>query len=149
MRAVVQRVKESSVRVNSEVAGETGAGLLVFLGIGKGDTEKDADYLLEKIINLRIFEDAEGKFIQSLLDLKGELMVIPQFTLYGDARKGRRPSFSEAAKGERAEELYEYFIYRAKDLRIPVSQGRFGEHMEVRLINDGPVTILFDSGRLF
>ncbi len=149
MRAVVQRVKESSVRVNSEVAGETGAGLLVFLGIGKGDTEKDADYLLEKIINLRIFEDAEGKFIQSLLDLKGELMVISQFTLYGDARKGRRPSFSEAAKGERAEELYEYFIYRAKDLRIPVSQGRFGEHMEVRLINDGPVTILFDSGRLF
>ena len=149
MRAVVQRVKESSVRVNSEVAGETGAGLLVFLGIGKGDTEKDADYLLEKIINLRIFEDAEGKFIQSLLDLKGELMVISQFTLYGDARKGRRPSFSEAAKGERAEELYEYFIYRAKDLRIPVSQGRFGEHMEVRLINDGPVTILLDSRRLF
>ncbi len=149
MRAAVQRVKESRVRVNSAVVGETGAGLLVFLGVGRDDTEKDADYLLEKIINLRIFEDAEGKFNQSLLDLKGELMVISQFTLYGDARKGRRPSFSEAARGERAEELYEYFVYKAKDLKIPVSQGRFGEHMEVRLINDGPVTILLDSRRLF
>ena len=149
MRAVVQRIKESKVKVNSEVVGETEAGLLVFFGVGKDDTEEDAAYLLDKVVNLRIFEDEEGKFNLSLLDLTGELMVISQFTLYGDARNGRRPSFSEAAKGEKARELYDYFIYKAKELGIKVSHGNFGEHMEVRLINDGPVTILLDSGRLF
>ncbi len=149
MRAVVQRIKESKVKVNSEVVGEIGAGLLIFLGVGKDDTEEDAVYILDKVVNLRIFEDEDGKFNLSLLDLKGELMVVSQFTLYGDARKGRRPSFSEAAKGEKAQGLYDYFIYKAKDMGITVSHGNFGEHMEVRLTNDGPVTILLDSGRLF
>lgn len=149
MRAVVQRIKESNVKVNSETVAATGAGLLIFLGVGKDDTEKEVLYLLDKVINLRIFEDEEGKFNLSLLDLKGELMVISQFTLYGDARKGRRPSFSEAAKGEKAQELYDYFIYKAKDMGIAVAHGYFGEHMEVKLTNDGPVTILLDSGRLF
>src|SRR5512135_3517803 len=135
MRAVVQRIKESNVKADSELVGETGAGLLIFLGVGQDDTEKDALYLLDKIVNLRIFEDEEGKFNLSLLDLKGELMVISQFTLYGDARKGRRPSFSEAAKGEKALELYDYFIYKAKDLGIAVTHGNFGEHMEVKLTN--------------
>ena len=149
MRAVIQRISESIVKVNSETVAETGAGLLVFLGVGRDDTEEDAAYLLDKVVNLRVFEDGEGKFNLSLLDLKGELMVVSQFTLYGDARKGRRPSFSEAARGEKARELYDYFIYKAKDTGIKVSQGNFGEHMEVKLVNDGPVTILLDSGRLF
>jgi D-aminoacyl-tRNA deacylase len=149
MRAVIQRISEATVKVNSEVVAETGAGLLVFLGVGGADAEEDAAYLLDKVANLRIFEDGEGKFNLSLLDLKGELMVVSQFTLYGDARKGRRPSFSEAARGEKARELYDYFIYKAKDTGIRVSQGNFGEHMEVKLVNDGPVTILLDSGRLF
>jgi D-aminoacyl-tRNA deacylase len=149
MRAVIQRISGATVKVNSETAAESGAGLLVFLGVGRDDTEEDAAYLLDKVVNLRVFEDGEGKFNLSLLDLKGELMVVSQFTLYGDARKGRRPSFSEAAKGEKARELYDYFIYKAKDTGIRVSQGNFGEHMEVKLTNDGPVTILLDSGRLF
>jgi D-tyrosyl-tRNA(Tyr) deacylase len=149
MRAVIQRISEAIVKVNSDTVAATGAGLLVFLGVGKEDTEEDAVYLLDKVVNLRIFEDGEGKFNLSLLDLKGELMVVSQFTLYGDARKGRRPSFSEAAKGEKAQELYDYFLYKAKDTGIRVSQGIFGEHMEVRLTNDGPVTILLDSQRLF
>jgi D-tyrosyl-tRNA(Tyr) deacylase len=149
MRAVIQRISEAIVKVNSETVAETGAGLLVFLGVGRDDTEEDAAYLLDKAVNLRVFEDGEGKFNLSLLDLKGELMVVSQFTLYGDARKGRRPSFSEAARGEKARELYDYFIYKAKDTGIKVSQGNFGEHMEVKLVNDGPVTILLDSGRLF
>jgi D-aminoacyl-tRNA deacylase len=149
MRAVIQRISQAIVKVDPEVVGETSSGLLVFLGISKDDTEEDAAYLLDKVVNLRIFEDKEGKFNLSLLDLKGELMVISQFTLYGDARKGRRPSFSEAAKGEKAQELYDYFIYKAKDMGIAVAHGNFGEHMEVRLTNDGPVTILLDSGRLF
>ena len=126
-----------------------GKGLLVFLGVGRDDTEEDADYLLDKIVGLRIFEDAQGKMNQCLSDEGGGLMVVSQFTLFGDARKGRRPSFTEAAKGEKALELYDYFVFRAKDMRIHVGEGRFGESMEVSLVNDGPVTMLLDSRKLF
>jgi len=149
LRAVVQRVKEAGVVVGGETVGKTGPGLLVFLGVGKSDTEADADYLLGKIVNLRIFGDEAGKFNLCLTDVAGELMVVSQFTLYGDARKGRRPSFTDAAQGETAEELYDYFVFKAKDMGLNVGEGRFGAMMEVSLVNDGPVTMLLDSGRLF
>jgi D-tyrosyl-tRNA(Tyr) deacylase len=149
VRAVVQRVKEARVRVGGHTVSETGPGLLVFLGVGKDDAEEDAEYLLGKVAALRIFEDEAGKMNRCLTDTGGELMVVSQFTLMGDARKGRRPSFTEAARGDRALELYEYFVFRAKDLGLRVGEGRFGEMMEVGLINDGPVTMLLDSRRLF
>ena len=149
MRAVVQRVKKAKVSCGGETVSETGPGLLVFLGVGKGDTEEDADYLLAKVVALRIFEDEEGKFNLCLTDVGGELMIVSQFTLYGDARKGRRPSFSEAARGSLACELYDYFVFKAKDMGIHVGEGRFGAMMDVSLVNDGPVTMLLDSGRLF
>jgi D-tyrosyl-tRNA(Tyr) deacylase len=149
LRAVVQRVKMARVTCGSEKVSETGPGLLVFLGVGKADTEEDADYLLGKVVSLRIFEDEEGKFDRCLTDVDGELMVVSQFTLYGDARKGRRPSFSEAAKGSLACELYDYFVFKAKDMGLKVGEGRFGAMMDVSLVNDGPVTMLLDSGRLF
>ena len=149
MRAVVQRVKRAEVGVAGELVSETGPGLLVFLGVAKGDTEADADYLLDKVVNLRIFEDEAGKFNLCLTDTGGALMVVSQFTLLGDSRKGRRPSFTDAAKGESARELYEYFIFKAKDQGIEVGEGRFGAMMDVSLVNDGPVTMLLDSGRLF
>ena len=149
MRAVVQRVKKAAVEVSGEKVSETGPGLLVFLGVSKEDTEEDADYLLKKIVELRIFTDSEGKFNLCLTETGGELMVVSQFTIMGDARKGRRPSFSDAAKDDKARELYEYFVFKAKDMGIPVGEGRFGAMMEVNLVNDGPVTMLLDSRRLF
>ncbi len=149
MRAVVQRVKKAAVEVSGEKVSETGPGLLVLLGVSKEDTEEDSDYLLKKIVELRIFSDPEGKFNLCLTDVGGELMAVSQFTIMGDARKGRRPSFTEAAKGEKALELYEYFVFKAKDMGLTVGEGRFGAMMDVSLINDGPVTMLLDSRRLF
>lgn len=149
MRAVVQRVREARVKVGHETVGEIGPGLLVFLGVGVDDTEEDADYLLKKTVELRIFEDADGKFNQCLADAGGSLLVVSQFTLMGDARKGRRPSFTAAAKGEHAGELYEYFVFKAREMGLTVGEGRFGAMMDVSLINDGPVTMLLDSKRLF
>lgn len=149
MRAVVQRVKKVEVTVDGESVSSIAHGLLVFLGVARDDTEEDADYLLNKIINLRIFEDEAGKFNLGLTDVGGSLMVVSQFTLLGDARKGRRPSFDDAAKGETARELYEYFVFKAKDQGFTVGEGRFGAMMDVSLVNDGPVTMLLDSRRLF
>ena len=145
MRAVVQRVKEARVCVEGKVIGEIKQGLLVFIGVGKGDQEADADYLAAKIPQLRIFEDADGKFNRTLLDIKGAILVVSQFTLFGDCRKGRRPSFSDAAEPEQARELYQRFIAKLKEDAVPVATGEFQAHMEVELINDGPVTLLFDT----
>ncbi|MDI3547677.1 MAG: D-aminoacyl-tRNA deacylase [Halanaerobiales bacterium] len=149
MRAVVQRVKETKVSVNQEIKGKIGQGLLVFLGVGEGDTESDADYLADKIVNLRIFEDEEGKMNLSLFDLEGEILVVSQFTLYGDCRKGRRPSFFAAARPEKAEELYRYFINQVAGTGLKVETGEFQAMMDVELINDGPVTLLLDSEKNF
>jgi D-tyrosyl-tRNA(Tyr) deacylase len=149
MRAVIQRVASASVTVEGQVVGAIGAGLLVLLGVGQGDTEADADYLAEKIAHLRIFEDAEGKMNVSLLETGGGALVISQFTLYGDARKGRRPSFSSAAPPDEADRLYQYCCSRLHALGVPVEMGVFQAHMAVALVNDGPVTILLESGKAF
>ncbi|CCU80403.1 D-tyrosyl-tRNA(Tyr) deacylase [Halanaerobium saccharolyticum subsp. saccharolyticum DSM 6643] len=149
MRAVVQRVKNAKVEVDTEITGEIGSGLLVFLGIGKEDNQKDVDYLLEKIINLRIFEDEEEKLNLSALDLNKELLLVSQFTLFGDCRQGRRPSFFEAAPPAEAEKLYNYFVKRAKESELKIETGTFQAMMDVKLVNDGPVTILVDSKKKF
>ncbi len=149
MRCVLQRVSRAQVSVDGEIVGEIGKGILVLLGISHEDTEKEAIYLLEKTLNLRIFEDAEDKMNLSLLDIEGELLVVSQFTLYGDTRKGRRPSFIEAAKPEKAEQLYSFFVLEAKKQIKKVATGRFQAMMDVELVNDGPVTILLDSTKLF
>ncbi|MGI6421876.1 MAG: D-aminoacyl-tRNA deacylase [Syntrophomonadaceae bacterium] len=149
MRAVVQRTKCSKVVVDHKTCGEIGAGLMVLLGIKKGDTEKEAQYMMDKIINLRIFPDEEGKMNRSLLDMGGELLLVSQFTLYGDARKGRRPGFSEAALPKEAMALYKYSIDYLQDQGIRVATGVFGAEMLVKIDNDGPVTILLDSEKLF
>lgn len=149
MRAVIQRVSRAQVHVERQIIGEIAKGLLVLLGVGKGDTKGQADSLLEKIINLRIFEDAGGKMNLSLLDVGGALMVISQFTLYADCRKGRRPSFTDAASPEEAQTLYDYFISRARSRGLVVASGTFQALMEVELINFGPVTILLDSSKDF
>ncbi len=149
MRAVVQRVKESKVSVCEEVIGSIKTGFTVLLGIGKDDGEEDINYLKDKIINLRVFEDEEEKMNLSLKDVGGELLVISQFTLYGDCRKGRRPNFMNALGGEEARILYERFIEECRKEGIKVSQGTFGAEMKVHLINDGPVTILIDSKKTF
>ena len=149
MRAVVQRVRESRVEVKGSIVGSIGPGLLIFLGAGAGDTEKDCSYLAEKIANLRIFPDKGGLMNLSLLDTGGSALVVSQFTLWGDCRKGRRPSFAKAARPEMARNLYEHFIECLKEKNIPVSTGRFQEMMDVHLINDGPVTLLLDSARTF
>lgn len=149
MRAVVQRVTKAKVTVGAETTGEIGKGLLVLLGVSSEDTEKDALYLLEKILNLRIFEDAEEKMNLSLLDLSGELLVVSQFTLYGDARKGRRPSFIAAAAPEKANQLYEFFVKEARRQLSKVETGKFQAMMDVSLVNSGPVTILLDSTKRF
>ena len=141
MRAVLQRVSRARVTVEGEIVGEIGKGILVLLGVSREDTEKEAVYLLEKMLNLRIFEDAEGKMNLSLLDIKGALLVVSQFTLYGDARKGRRPSFIDAARPERAIPLYERFITLLSDGGLHVETGEFGAMMDVELVNDGPVTL--------
>jgi D-aminoacyl-tRNA deacylase len=149
MRAVIQRVSRAKVSVNDETTGEIGRGILILLGVSRDDTEKQAIYLLEKTLNLRIFEDAEDKMNLSLLDVRGELLVVSQFTLYGDARKGRRPSFIDAAEPERANALYEFFVSEARKHVTKVATGRFQAMMDVELVNDGPVTILLDSDKNF
>jgi D-aminoacyl-tRNA deacylase len=149
MRAVVQRVSRASVTINEAVAGEIGCGLLVLLGVGAGDTRADADYLAEKIIGLRIFEDGNGKMNLSVAEVGGALLVVSQFTLYGDARKGKRPSFDAAAPPQQARELYEYFVEKVRAAGLRCETGRFQETMQVELVNEGPVTILLDSGKGF
>ncbi|MBO8160336.1 MAG: D-tyrosyl-tRNA(Tyr) deacylase [Thermosipho sp. (in: Bacteria)] len=149
MRAVVQRVLEASVEVDNQIIGKINKGLLVLLGVGKEDTEKDIEYLVDKIINLRIFDDKEGKMNLSLLDVKGELLIVSQFTLYGDCRRGRRPSYSDSAPPDKAKVFYSKFIEKAKKYGINVSTGSFGAYMKVSLINDGPVTLLLDSKKVF
>ena len=145
MRAVIQRVRECSVKTENRTIGQTGPGLLVLLGIAKGDSTADADYLVNKIANLRIFEDENRKMNRSLSETGGEMMVVSQFTLLADCRKGRRPSFVKAAEPEVATELYDYFVSRVRDLGITVATGHFRAMMEVALINEGPVTIIIES----
>lgn len=149
MRAVVQRVTEASVSVNEEIVGKIGNGLLVLLGVGDEDDEKDLEYLVEKITGLRIFQDENDKMNLSLIDIGGELLVISQFTLFGDARKGKRPSFTKSGSPEIGEKYYEEFINRTKSMGIKTEKGIFGAHMDVSLINNGPVTILLDSKKNF
>ncbi len=149
MRSIIQKVSRAKVTVHGEITGEIGNGVLVFLGVAIEDSEKDALYLLDKILNLRIFEDSDGKMNLSLLDIAGEMLVVSQFTLYGDARKGRRPSFIKAAPPEKANLLYEFFVAEARKQISKVETGRFQAMMDVELVNDGPVTILLDSGKLF
>lgn len=145
MKAVVQRVTESSVKVGDWTTGAIGPGLLVLLGVAEGDTQKDADFLSDKIANLRIFEDDAGKMNRSLLEKGGEMLVVSQFTLLGDCRKGRRPSFAQAAPPETANQLYEYFVEKVRSLGIRVQTGEFRAMMRVSLVNDGPVTLIVDS----
>ena len=149
MRAVVQRVREASVQVDGEVVGRIGRGLLVFLGVGQQDEAEDAVYLVDKVVNLRIFADDQGKMNRSLVDVGGALLVVSQFTLWGDCRKGRRPSFVAAAEPEKARALYQVFIHHVADLGVEVATGRFQELMLVSLVNDGPVTLLLDSAKEF
>jgi D-aminoacyl-tRNA deacylase len=145
MRAVVQRVSQASVTVDGEICGQIGDGLVVLLGISAKDVAADADYLVDKIVNLRIFEDADGKMNLSLVDTRGGLLVISQFTLYGDTRRGRRPSFIDAAPPEEANQLYEYFLTSARKTVGRVEAGRFQSMMDVALVNHGPVTIIIDT----
>ena len=145
MRAVIQRVKESSVHSKGRLIGSTGPGLLVLLGVAREDSPGDTDYLVNKISNLRIFEDENGKMNRSLLETGGDMMVVSQFTLLADCRKGRRPSFIGAAQPDAATRLYDDFVTKVRDLGITVATGRFGAMMEVALINDGPVTIIIES----
>jgi D-aminoacyl-tRNA deacylase len=145
MRAVIQRVTRAKVTVANEIVGEIRHGLLLLLGVTHQDGEKDADYLLDKTVNLRIFNDADGKMNLSLCEIGGDMLVVSQFTLYGDSRRGRRPSFIEAASGEDAVKWYEYFVAKAKQSIRNVATGRFGAMMDVELVNDGPVTIILDS----
>lgn len=149
MRAVVQRVKRSSVKVNGEAIGEISKGINVLVGITKDDNDEDLKYIKEKIFNLRIFSDENDKMNLSVKDVKGELLIISQFTLYGDARKGRRPSFIEALGGEEAVKLYNDFIELCKVEGLKIQTGEFGADMEVEIINDGPVTLLLDSKKNF
>ena len=149
MRAVVQRVQRAEVRVQEEVMGRIGAGLVILLGIGKGDSEATGDALAEKIVNLRVFEDVEGKMNRSLLDTGGQALCVSQFTLYGDCRKGRRPSYDQAATPDAAVGLYESFVKSLRAQGIATETGRFRALMQVELVNDGPVTLLLDSDRMF
>lgn len=145
MRAVLQRVTRSKVVVDGEIVGSIGKGLNVLLGISKDDTMEDIPYLKDKIINLRIFEDEEGKMNRSLLDVGGEILLISQFTLYGDCRKGRRPNFMDALGGDEAKKIYDAFVKSLKETGIKVETGIFGAHMEVTIENDGPVTLIVES----
>ncbi len=149
MRCVVQRVKEASVTVAGETVGKIGPGYMVLIGVRVEDTEKDVRYMADKVPNLRIFEDAEDKMNLSLKDVGGEILAVSQFTLYGDARGGRRPSFIAAARPEAANELYEQLVASWREQGIHVETGRFRTHMEVGLVNDGPVTLLLDSTKGF
>jgi D-tyrosyl-tRNA(Tyr) deacylase len=149
MRAVVQRVSRARVTVREQVTGKIDRGLLVLIGIGAADSEADADYLADKISGLRIFEDEHGKMNLSLSEIAGSVLAVSQFTLYGDVRRGKRPSFDAAAPPEKARMLYEYFVLRIRAAGLRCETGRFQEMMEVELVNDGPVTILLDSSRAF
>ena len=149
MRAVVQRVSRAKVDVNGWTSGEIGMGLLVLLGVGHDDTEADAVYLVEKIAGLRIFEDGDGKMNRSVQDVGGSVLAVSQFTLYGDVRRGKRPSFDAAAPPHQARQLYEFFVQRIQALGLRCETGRFQEMMQVELVNEGPVTILLDSGKVF
>lgn len=149
MRAVVQRVSRAKVAISNRIAGEIGMGLLVLLGVGREDSEVDVNYLSEKIIGLRIFEDSDGKMNRSLLDAGGSVLVISQFTLFGDVRRGKRPSFDSAAAPENARRLYELFVEQIRAAGLRCETGRFQERMQVELVNEGPVTILLDSTKLF
>lgn len=149
MRVVVQRVSLAKVTVSAETVGEIGRGLLVLLGVGQTDSESDADYLADKIAGLRIFEDENGKMNLAVAEVGGALLVVSQFTLYGDVRRGKRPSFDAAAPPQRARELYEYFVRRIRAAGLTCETGRFQEMMQVESVNDGPVTILLDSGKAF
>jgi D-tyrosyl-tRNA(Tyr) deacylase len=145
MRALIQRVTRAAVRVEGNVEGRIGPGMLVLLGVAAGDSEKDADYLADKLIHLRIFSDDAGKMNRSALDAKAEFLIVSQFTLYGDCRRGRRPGFDAAAPPERARELYLYFTRRIRESGLETQTGVFQAHMEVELVNDGPVTFLMES----
>jgi len=145
VKALLQRVTGASVSVAGEVVGRIGSGLVVLVGVAQGDTEKDAHFLAQKTVNLRIFTDEAGKFNLSALDINGELLVVSQFTLMADTRKGRRPSFVEAAPPEMAEELFEQFVAQVRASGLKVETGRFRQHMQVEIHNDGPVTIMLDS----
>ena len=149
MRAVVQRVSSASVMVDGETVGSIGVGLVVFLGVAADDGDADIAYLAEKIAHLRIFPDEVSRMNRSVLDIGGKALVISQFTLYGDCRRGRRPSFTEAAKPDRANALYEAFVEALRGRGVAVETGVFQAHMDVALVNDGPVTILLDSSKLF
>ncbi|MDP2939024.1 MAG: D-aminoacyl-tRNA deacylase [Candidatus Omnitrophota bacterium] len=145
MRVVLQRVKKAKVTVSSKIIGEINKGLVIFLGVDKSDSQKDADYLAERIVNLRIFEDAQGKMNLSTQEVKGELLVVSQFTLLGNCKNGRRPSFDKAAQPNLAKELYNYFIKKLKEYSLSIETGEFRAVMQVELINDGPVTFILDS----
>jgi D-tyrosyl-tRNA(Tyr) deacylase len=145
LKALLQRVSQASVTVDGKEVGRIGQGLVVLLGVAAGDTEKDAQYLVPKIVNLRIFTDTQGKFNLSALDVKGDLLFISQFTLLADTRKGRRPSFVEAAPPEKAEALFNYAVGLARESGLKVATGRFQQHMQVEIHNDGPVTVMLDS----
>jgi D-tyrosyl-tRNA(Tyr) deacylase len=149
MRAVVQRVTSASVKVDDIIVGNIETGLLILLGVTHNDTQSDADYLVDKIINLRIFDDDDGKMNRSLSDVSGSLLVVSQFTLFGDTRRGRRPSYIDAAPPAMANNLYEYFVKKAIQAGINVATGKFQAMMDVSLVNNGPVTILLDSKKLF
>ncbi len=149
MRAVVQRVSRAKVTVETEVTGEIAAGLMVLLGVSEDDTQDDASYLAEKIVALRIFPDEEGKMNRSLIESGGQMLIVSQFTLLGDCRKGRRPSFIKAARPELADSLYRIFVVEVQGHGVKTATGRFQAHMEVELVNDGPVTLLIDSRKEF
>jgi D-aminoacyl-tRNA deacylase len=149
VRAVVQRVAEASCRVDGEIVGAIGPGLVVLLGVGTGDREADADRLADKVLNLRVFSDEAGQMNRSVLEVSGGLLVVSQFTLLGDVRKGRRPSYSDAAPPEEANRLYEHFVRRLRPSGLPVATGVFRATMDVALVNQGPVTILIDSRKRF
>ena len=149
MRAVVQRVTHARVTVDNKVVGEIGHGLLVLLGVAKEDAETDANYLADKITGLRVFEDASGKMNLSLGEAEGSMLVVSQFTLYGDVRRGKRPSFDQAAPPEKARQLYEYFVEKIRAAGLRCETGTFQAMMQVELVNDGPVTILLDSSKAF
>jgi D-aminoacyl-tRNA deacylase len=149
MRAVVQRVSRARVTVNAEVTGEISTGLLILLAVANADTDKDLDYMVDKIVGLRVFEDADGKMNRSVAEAGGAILAVSQFTLYGDVRRGKRPSFDDAARPEQARAMYDQFVTRVRAAGLRCETGRFQEMMDVELVNDGPVTIVLDSSKLF